>query len=319
MKTVFIINPKAGQGQDVEALSEEILQTAKALQADVQIYRTEGVGDATRFVKEYCDTYGGARFIACGGDGTLSEVVSGIDGVHHAEVGVMPLGTGNDFCRNYADCDFKDIALQITAKTRLCDVICYQTELDGGTRTGRFINMCNIGFDCNVADLVADLKKKPFISGSLAYVLSILINLIKKKGADVTIIKDGETLHSGALLLHSVANGRFCGGGIQSNPLASVCDGTINFNIIHNVSRLRFLRLLPHYMKGTHITLSGIEDVIETHTCQHLTVIPGSLPFRICLDGEVMDAGKTEFKIMPGGVRFVVPEVLKSLDNPEAL
>lgn len=319
MKTIFIINPKAGQGQNVEEFSERIFKAAKELEADVQIYETKGVGDASRFVKEYCETYGAARFVACGGDGTLSEVVSGVAGIHHAEVGVVPAGTGNDFCRNFADCDFNDIALQITAPTRLSDLICYETEIGEATKKGYFINMCNIGFDCHVADLVADLKKKPLISGSLAYILSILINLIKKKGADVTVIKDGEPVHSGALLLHSVANGCFCGGGIKSNPMASVCDGTINFNIVRNVSRLQFLKLLPYYMKGTHMSLPGIDEIIETHHCQHLIVVPGSMPFRISCDGECMDAGKTEFKIMPGAVRFVVPKMAKSLDNSEVL
>ncbi len=311
MKTIFIINPKAGQGQNVEDFSARILKTTKELEADVQIYQTLGVGDATRFVKEYCETYGVARFIACGGDGTLSEVVNGVWGVHNAEVGVMPMGTGNDFCRNFAECDFNDIALQIKAPTYLSDLICYETEVGGETKKGYFINMCNIGFDCNVADLVADLKKKPLISGSLAYVLSILVNLIKKRGADVTVIKDGETIHSGTLLLHSVANGCFCGGGIKSNPLASVSSGMINFNIIHNVSRLQFLRLLPHYMKGTHMSLPDIDKIIETHSCQRLTVVPGCTPFRISCDGECMDAGKTEFEIMPGAVRFVVPSMRK--------
>ncbi len=89
--------------------------------------------------------------------------------------------------------------------------------------------MFNIGFDCNVADMTANMKKKPFISGSLAYLLSIFVMLIKKKGAKLLIELDGEKKYCGPLLT-SLANGSYCGGGIKSNPLVSIKDG-INFVI----------------------------------------------------------------------------------------
>ena len=77
MKTVFIINPMAGQGKSIEKFISSIKETAEKLKADIEIYITKAVGDATSFVHSYCEKNGAARFIACGGDGTLGEVVNG--------------------------------------------------------------------------------------------------------------------------------------------------------------------------------------------------------------------------------------------------
>lgn len=308
MKTVFIINPMAGQGKHLEPLTRDIHLAAEEKAADVQIYVTQGVGDGEQFVRDWCKEKGAARFIACGGDGTLSEVLNGAILCPGAEIGVMPVGTGNDFCRNFDNREaFKSVAAQLSGSTIKCDAIRYRTEVSGKEKTGYCINMFNIGFDCNVADMVADMKKKPFVSGSFAYILSVLVTLICKRGANLTVEVDGETYQDGPLLLTSVANGSYCGGGIKSNPLASVSDGNMSINIIKNISRLQFIRLLPHYMKGTFLKIKNIEKVIHSVVCQTLTVTPRGGNFRICCDGEITDAGKTEFSVIPGAFNFVLP------------
>lgn len=307
MKTVFVVNPMAGQGKNIDALIEKIKE-----KADIEIYITNAVGDAKSFVKEFCQNSGPARFIACGGDGTLGEVVNGAIGCSGSEVGVYPIGTGNDFKRNFENTEaFLDVEAQISGDGIPCDVICYRTELGGEEKTGYCINMFNIGFDCNVADMTANMKKKPFISGSLAYLVSIFAILIKKKGAKLRIELDGEEKHNGPLLLTSVANGKFCGGGVKSNPLASVQDGLINVNIIYNISRLNFLTKFPFYAKGTHIKLRNIQRIIYSTKCKKAVITPLDGKMRLCVDGEIFDAGKTEFEIMPGAINFVVPGVKK--------
>ncbi len=302
MKTVFVINPRAGTGKETEKLISDAAKSA-------EIYITKCEGDATWFVKEYCQKNGPARFIACGGDGTLSEVLNGLADCTEAQIGVLPKGTGNDFCRNFKMAgDFADIKSQLSGGTIKCDAIKYKTVLGGKEVSGYCINMFNIGFDCNVADLTANMKKKPFISGPFAYLLSIFANLIKKKGANLKIEIDDEEFYSGRLLLASIANGSYCGGGILSNPLASIYDGLININVVYNVSRLKFLSLLPHYMKGTHINLAGIEKVIHNTKCKKVVLTPLDGEMKICIDGEIITAGRTEFEIVPSAVNFVVPK-----------
>lgn len=294
MDTVFIVNPKAGQGKNIDSLIDEITQNG------AQYYITKAVGDAENFVRDYCTKSGSARFIACGGDGTLNEVLNGA-AEFNAEIGVLPTGTGNDFCRNFKG-NFYDIKALINAPCQKIDVIRYTTS--GVSRL--CANMFNIGFDCNVADLTASMKKKPFISGSMAYFMSILVMMIKKKGADLKIEIDGEIAHNGPLLLTSVANGKFCGGGIMSNPLAEISDGSINVNIIRNIPRWKFITLLPHYMKGTHIGLKNIDRIIYNKKCKKVKITPNTPNFRICVDGEIRNADTVEFEILPASVDFVV-------------
>ena len=306
MKTVFIINPRAGQGKKVQALINKINNLTDF---ESEIYITKSVGDATLYVKSYCEAFGPARFIACGGDGTLNEVLNGAIGFQDAEIGVMPVGTGNDFCRNFKGIgNFHDALCQITGNSVMCDAIQYKTVANGKTVTGYCANMFNIGFDCNVADLKGEIEKKPFVSGATSYLISIFVNLIRKKGANVRIEMDGTEKHAGKLLLTSIANGCYCGGGIKSNPLASVSDGRININIIKNVSRLQFLYLLPFYMKGNFLKLKNIDKVILSETCSKVKLTPLDGTIRLCVDGEIIDGGETEFTICHNAFRFVLPE-----------
>lgn len=235
------------------------------------MYITQFPGDATSYVKSFCENNGPARFIACGGDGTLDEVLNGAIEFDAAEVGIIPVGTGNDFRRNFEDCHvFDDAQCHIFGKSIRCDAIQYKTSIHNQIQTGYCANMCNIGFDCNVADLKTEMQKKPFVSGAMSYLLSIFVTLIKKKGANWKIEVDGKERNNGKLLLASIANGSYCGGGIMSNPLASVQDGRININIVKNVSRLKCMRLLPYYMKGDFLKLKNIQKVIVSESVPKL-------------------------------------------------
>lgn len=308
MKTIFVINPKAGSGNNIEKLKNSIKDAIEYLKADAEVYFTKSVGDAKAFVENHCKSQGAARFIACGGDGTLSEVVNGAIGYDNVEIGVIPVGTGNDFCRNFEfHGDFFDAVSQIKGESIKCDAIKYSTYIDGTKKTGYGVNMFNIGFDCNVADMTNSIKKRSCILGPFAYILSIFVVLIKKKGANLLIELDGDIKHKGNLLLTSIANGSFCGGGVKSNPLADVNDGFINLNIIRNVSRLRLLTILPRYMNGTHIRMKNLEKIISNLRCKKVIVIPENKAMRLCIDGEITDAGRTEFSIVHNAFNFVVP------------
>ena len=99
MKHIFIVNPAAGKASTAEFLKEELGRVGEGY--DWEIYETKAPEDATLFVKKTCEENPSTaiRFYACGGDGTVSEVVTGAIGPENASVGCYPCGSGNDFVK----------------------------------------------------------------------------------------------------------------------------------------------------------------------------------------------------------------------------
>ena len=122
MHHYFIINPAAGQGKAAK-LVPAIREYMEGEGLPFTIYQTQGVGDAMAYVR-YMAKKGPARFYACGGDGTLNEVVNGLKKFPECEVALIPAGTGNDFLRNFTNMEnFQDIAAQVAGKAVAIDVL----------------------------------------------------------------------------------------------------------------------------------------------------------------------------------------------------
>lgn len=310
IRNIFIVNPKAGQGKGNSKFTEKIKQEADKLGVPVEVYTTAGVGDAEILAKQIAEEVTGeTRIYACGGDGTLNEVLNGAVGNDNISVGVIPIGTGNDFCRNFPEGgDFLDIASQLNAKSTKCDAIKYSGVLAGTEKTRYCANMFNIGFDCNVVDLTATLKNYPLLSGSMAYLMAVFAILVKKKGANLKIEIDGEVKHDGPLLLTAVANGSFCGGGVKSSPMASTSDGLMDINIIYNVKRTEFIKKFPYYSKGTHMELPDISKILYAAQAKRIAITPNEGTMRLCADGEIVDAGRVDMEIVHDAFSFLIPQ-----------
>lgn len=331
MKHVFILNLAAGQGA-ASALRGEIEAVCSVAGLEYEIYETTAVGDAERSVRTCCEAIdsgpdtapdGNAdssadadpaanrealiRFYACGGDGTLNEVVNGAFGYGFTEIGCIPTGTGNDFVRNFPEGNYLDLVDQIRGQARFCDLIRYEGVCDGEAVSRYCVNMCNIGFDCNVVDMTARMKQMPLISGSMAYLSSVAAMLVRKKGADLRVVYDDGFVHDGKLLLIAVANGCFCGGGIKGIPRAKADDGKIDVSLIKNVPRHTFVRLFPKYMQGTHLNEPALADVLRYSKERTLTISSNNDSMKVSIDGEIFTAETLKFTICPAAFRFVVP------------
>jgi YegS/Rv2252/BmrU family lipid kinase len=312
MKTIFVLNPSAGKGHGLDRIKDEVSEASKKLGVKAGVYITKKVGDAESFARmvamDAAEKNEEVRLIGCGGDGTLNELVNGVIGFDCAAVGVIPTGTGNDFVRNFKDVgDFMSVEAQLRGTVEKKDVIKYWGVLDGREQTRYCANMFNIGFDCNVVDLAATLKKYPMLKGSLAYLAAVMGILVKKKGANLKIEIDGEVVQNGPVLLAAVANGGYCGGGVNSAPKASLTDGLMDINIIYNITRLEFLKNFPAYAKGTHLELPNVEEMIYFKQCKKVVITPLHGAMRLCTDGELSDAGTVHMEIVEGGLNMVVP------------
>ena len=331
MLSIFVINPKAGQGKAplIETAIEETAEergltlvhdenggAVRDCGADIVIYETKSVGDAETYCRLICSAVkplieGVVRFYACGGDGTLNEVVNGCAGADGVEIACIPLGTGNDFIKTLPGArDYLDIGRQLDGAPMTCDAIRY-SYLSGETKTERYaINICNMGLDCNVADLTGRMKRVPLISGHFAYYLSALAMLVRKKGEDLKVDFDGERKYDGKLLLITIANGEYYGGGVKAAPNATADNGLLELSILRGVKRREFARLFPIYKKGEHLQDPDARAHFELGECKTVTVTPNTKNVKLCVDGEITlikDAGEMTFTIVPGAVQFVLP------------
>lgn len=312
MKHYFIINPASGKGKGKVSLEQQINEVCGELGVEYEIYHTTAIGDAERFVRETASAGGVNRFYACGGDGTICEVVNGAADFAGAEVGVIPVGTGNDFVRNFTPLDkFFDIAAQLRGSTQRLDLIKYND---------RYIaNMLNTGFDCEVVRAVVSIKKNPLIPGKLAYLAGVVKNFIKKPGVNMTVSIDGGEPCKKELLLTCVANGEFCGGGFHSAPLSALNNGKMDVCFIKNVTRRKFVSLLPSYKNGTYLERKDIKDIAEYITCSRLDIEFPALQY-VSIDGELEQYERLSLTALPGALRFCVPEgceLKKSLPTPQ--
>ncbi len=309
---IFIINPAAGKRSCSKVLSEAIVDACGAANAEYEIYNTTAHGDATRYVREKIESRPADeiyRFYACGGDGTLSEVVCGAVNINAnvipgpqkgVEVGCIPIGTGNDFVRNFTHHEFfSDITKQLLADT--AEIDCY--SLGDGVYG---VNMINIGFDCDAAAKASELKRHPLIPTGLAYIAGVISVLKKNAGRVITVRLADGTVVTREFQLVSAANGGFCGGGFHSAPKSALDDGLLDISLIDKVTRRTLLCIVGAYRKGTHLETRVGKKVVHYTKAKSVT-FEFAEPTNVCIDGDVRALHRLELSIMPRAISFAVP------------
>ncbi len=316
MKHLFIINPAAGKGMG-KAYSDKILSSAKNIKADIQVCLTTEAGDAERIALKACEDNkkkkgrSKIRIYACGGDGTLNEVINGIFGFKNVQVGCIPIGSGNDFVKNFIDCgDFFSLENQINGEAKKVDLMEYSGIFDNVFSKRVAINMFNLGFDANVANDMNFFKGLHIFHGKGPYRLALASNFIAKRGGNFLVTtKNDEVLYNGKLFFINICNGSYLGGGMKGAPYALIDDGKLDMNIVKNVSRIKFLDLAPRYMKGVHMLKPGIEKVVDYSQIEYVKVRPLNRKFRLGIDGEIVEVtGDVEFRVLPKAISFIVPK-----------
>lgn len=314
MRYIFFVNPVAGTGRDAEKLVEEIhvLMREMKQEFNYKVVITKGDDDGIVRARSYARDLQGeeAKFIVAGGDGSINEVLNGMFGYDNISVGVIPIGTGNDVVRNFeGNVDFLSLKKQVTGSTKKIDVLKYEGVINGREQTRYCLNMFNIGFDCNVVELTNELKQKPLLSGSMAYLMAVIGMVIKKKGTSLTIKENGQVVREGDMLLCAVSNGSYCGGGIKSAPLAVMDDGEFDVNIINDVSRLTFARFFPGFRRGDHAgNMPGIEKIIDMRRMKSIEILPyGSDEITICVDGEIQTTSGIKIEVCEKALNFIIP------------
>jgi diacylglycerol kinase family enzyme len=166
--------------------------------------------------------------------------------------------------------------------------------------------MVNVGFDSHVVCKKERLGKKKWMPRKLSYIAGLVITLVRKPGLKVDFSRDGEKPEKRDLLLTTLANGAFCGGGFNSNPKASLTDGNIDCITINNVSRLKFLSLVGKYKSGTH--LSGKFDSIISHFKCRKADLVFSEETPVSVDGELVYTKELHLSVDEKAIKIRLPE-----------
>lgn len=282
MKHIFIMNPAAGKGTKFHALIDEIHKVCNRRGVSYDVHVTEKRGEATEFVRESCaSSEERMRFYAVGGDGTIREVASGIIGCPHAELGVIPMGTGNDFVRNFEHTEkLFDIDSQLDGETRKIDLLRYN---------GKYaVNLINIGFDCEIAKQAALNRRSIFMPSKLAYTAGVVQKITQLGTATLkgNIILDGKQYRGNEYQLCAIANGSYYGGGYCAAPAALYDDGIIDVCAVDKVNLGQLLNLIGHYKAGTHLTKIDVSNILAYKKCDRVEINLAH-PTDISADGEI--------------------------------
>jgi YegS/Rv2252/BmrU family lipid kinase len=300
VRTLVIVNPNSRSGSTGRRWSKIEPKLREAL-GGFEVETTTRMRDAERISREAVRA-GVERVVVAGGDGTLSEVVTGLLGAQlggYAQIGILPLGTGGDFSRVAGGTRNLDEAIAALAvgTTRKIDAgrITYRVDTGSSEATSYFANVASFGVSGLVDELVNRTTK--FFGGRISFLLGTLRALAQYRSQEVAIRVDGEPVFEGRIAFAAVANGSYFGGGMQVAPDAILDDGRLRLVVIPASSKASLLARLPTLYRGTHVN-------DESNLVVAGSVIEADADARVLLDvdGEPLGALPARIECLPGAI-----------------
>jgi YegS/Rv2252/BmrU family lipid kinase len=264
-----------------------------------EIAETAGPGEATAIAAQ-AGVSGFSRVAACGGDGTLNEVLNGVLDRGPA-VALLPTGTGNVFAKEVGIPRDLEPAARIAVEGPV-------RRIDLGSANGRrFILMCGIGFDGNVTARVPDSLKRRL--GSLAFIIVGLREILSLKPIHGAFQLDEERLDRD-FYIAVVGNSRSYGGVVNITKRAFVDDGLLDVCIMGGSSRLRFARHGLRLALGTH---TSAQDIVYRRV-RSFSLQTAAVPMQ--LDGDTFAATPVHIEALPAAVDMVIPDGAQLFAHP---
>lgn len=297
----LVFNPHADGGRGWRTASS--LQTLIERYGGAEWTATEFPTHATQLAREAAQQ-GFRTVVAIGGDGTVHEVVNGLM-QHPAQgrpsLGVVPIGSGNDFCSNVGLPADPEQAMERVFRGQTTAVDIGRVQ-DGSGRSEFWDNTLGIGFD---AATVINSRSINRLQGLAMYLLAVIQTILHDHEAPAMQLQiDGQPLDRQLLML-VLCNGRREGGGFLVAPSADPRDGQLDFAMVEYVGRLMMFRLIPEFMRGTHERFPQV----QLGTFQRL-VLSADRPLLIHTDGEIFASAKSEVRqltveILPAALQVI--------------
>lgn len=265
----------------------------------VEIRTTHYRGHAEKIASESSSKFD--YMIAVGGDGTLNEVINGVDFKSDIVVGLLPFGTANDFSRSQK--------LQFDAHF-LFELIKNDSykNIDIGLVKGykeslinrRFINIADIGLGGFITEKILKTRNK-FLSGKIKYAQAIIKGMIQYSKPE--LIVEGDYNFQGKVLDLAICNGSFFGHGLCIAPEANIQNRFLNITCIGNVSLIDYFKNLKKIKRGLIIT----HPEINYTTIQRINVYHTALASPVEVDGEFIGYTPVSIEILHDKLKFLLP------------
>lgn len=303
-RTLVVLNPVSRNGATGKRW-QGIESRLRAELGEFEVERTRGPRDAERIAREAVRA-GSERLVVAGGDGTLSEVVSGLlaSGLaQRAELGLLPLGSGGDFGRGLGLTADLETAIARLARgvPRAIDAarVTYRDAASLRETTSYYVNVASLGISGLIDQLVNRTSK--VFGGTASFLIGTLRGLVRFRSSPVSLRVDGSVVHEGPLVIATAANGRYFGGGMHVAPLARLDDGLLDVVVVPQLAKYRLLAKLPSLYRGTHL-----EDPAIGHHRGALVEAdaePGTVLLDI--DGEPLGTLPARFEVLPGALKLI--------------
>ena len=315
-KFFCIVNGAAGGGS-CGPRAQASLAKLRAAGLHLDVYTTSGPGHATTLAREaYTD--GHRHFLAVGGDGTTFEVVNGLfcspnsnvtanadsasnsnaAGLNAASpvtLGILPLGTGNSFLRDF-HVNTEEQARQalVAGQSKACDVI-RVSHRDGELF---YLNLLSLGLSATVG-AAANRHFKRF--GLAGYALALLGRLARLDHPSFPLrLDDAPESDPRPCTLLSFSNSKFTGGTMKMAPNADVADGFLDVIRVGAFTPWATLRTFPSIYRGTHVTKAGIEQ-----TRARRVRFDEEIETDVMIDGEVLRLALRSLEVLPGALQVI--------------
>jgi len=289
-----IVNPAAGGGRSAKLAGSAMARLReKGLHADV--IASAGPGHAVELAREAYEQ-GYRRFIAVGGDGTAHEILNGVftgrDVTRRISLGLLPLGTGNSFLRDFTnDAVESSMEALIAGRSRPIDLI----RLTHSAGEMYSFNLLSLGFTADVAALT-NRAFKPL--GHLGYLLGVFLRVVQlRRGIFALRCDDDAAWDERRCLFLTFSNTKFTGGTMLIAPHADPSDGLIEFVRWGPIGRLGLLRTLPKLYDGTHI-----QHPLASRRAVRRVEFKSNAPIDVMIDGEVASLELRSLSILPSAV-----------------
>ncbi len=295
LRYIFIFNPAADKGR--ASRKTEWLKAQISGRTDSALFTTTYAGHAEDIARS--EKREGTCMIACGGDGTLHEVVNAVAG-EGVTIGIVPIGSANDFIKTlHPQNKLHTVVTNLfEAKSRNIDI----GSVSYGDEHRFFINSLGIGFTGRIAKCI---KMVSWLKGELGYVYALFSVLFVHKsltmGIKITLEDSFLEFHE-PVFAFSVLNGKIEGGKFRIAPYAELSDGLLDVCILKAVPKHEFFRYVYKYLCGIHITdpqviyckAKAVEVMLENLEVMHL-------------DGEVYDGicGRIMISVVSQGLQVL--------------